>query len=349
MRKKVGSSLVKVGQSYKDVLLGKFGKDFAVESKSSPVGAQDIEDAKFPLAEVKPKSVSCSVPDIGYDRSASAGRYVDTVIINDVDLDKRWLDNCLIVQITAIYDAELVQQLLVAEGFKVKVIRWIGFYVVICFEEEEQVSIFWDLKESLLKPWFSDIDTVESFMDSYKLKVWVCIEGLPLEAWTEPVIRLIGGRWGKVIQVDADTVNRNRVDAARILIGVKCLSNIPPFISVSLNGSGFLLKVSTSEFEDERCWIDEGKSDGRSEYSPKSRGCSPGWLCMGKSKDVDPQLVEHDNESFKIQKDVGDELVILSRENAKPIKFTADSKTHFPQFESKFPSPSSKSKVRQDQ
>ncbi|KAK8681874.1 hypothetical protein V6N13_054273 [Hibiscus sabdariffa] len=126
---------------------------------------------------------------------------------NDIkEKDKQWLKKCLVGQIVAMYDASFVQQMLTLEGFKVKVSCWSGYYVIISFEEEEQIEIFWDLKESVLKPWLVDIDIVENFMIQKKIRVWVSLEGLLLEAWNEAVLVSIGSLWGNVIRLDTDTV-----------------------------------------------------------------------------------------------------------------------------------------------
>ncbi|KAK8534639.1 hypothetical protein V6N12_057283 [Hibiscus sabdariffa] len=80
------------------------------------------------------------------------------------------------------YDMEVVQQALQVDGFKITVCRWLGFYTVIRFKEDEHIPIFWDLKQSLLKPWFTNIDTVDNFMNKKKLRVCVRKEGIPLMA-----------------------------------------------------------------------------------------------------------------------------------------------------------------------
>ncbi|KAK8656042.1 hypothetical protein V6N13_108601 [Hibiscus sabdariffa] len=77
--------------------------------------------------------------------------------------------------------------------------------------------------------------------------------------------------WGKSIRLDTDTIEKNRLDIAKILIGIKCSYAIPPLIPVKLNGSINYLKLSIVEFDDEHCWIDNDKvksfSEGSSECS----------------------------------------------------------------------------------
>ncbi|KAK8701743.1 hypothetical protein V6N13_020122 [Hibiscus sabdariffa] len=109
-----------------------------------------------------------------------------------------------------------------------------SFYAVIRFEEEEQIPIFWDLKESLLKSWFTDIDTVDNFMNKKKFRVWVRIEGMPLMAW-----------------IEEETAKKLRFDGARILLGVSCLSDVPLTAAISFEGESFWLRISIVEFEDE--------------------------------------------------------------------------------------------------
>ncbi|KAL4386887.1 hypothetical protein GQ457_09G026990 [Hibiscus cannabinus] len=105
-------------------------------------------------------------------------------------------------------------------------------------------------------------------MREQKLKVWVSLEGLPLEAWSESTLFTIGSRWGRVIQIDSDSVERKRLDKARLLLEVKCLSRIPPQIAVKLNGELYFLKVSSAAFKDELRWIDGSRPTSAMKNSP---------------------------------------------------------------------------------
>ncbi|KAK8709743.1 hypothetical protein V6N13_060751 [Hibiscus sabdariffa] len=234
--------------SYKDVLLGKttskgagyVAKDPNVVPKLHEIGVGESPSDHIVGLESQEKveGASSFVPD--------------PILIATDEKNDGWLRNCLIGQISTMYNVGFVQRMLHSEGLKVKVCYWYGFYSVIRFEEEEQLEIFWDLKDTTIKPLFDDVDTVENFMESKKLLIWLCLEGLPLEAWYEFVLTRIASRWGRVIRYDNDTAEKNRLDVGRILIGVNCLSIIPLFTPVELNGSHFIMKVSTVECEDER-------------------------------------------------------------------------------------------------
>ncbi|GMJ08075.1 hypothetical protein HRI_004476700 [Hibiscus trionum] len=176
-----------------------------------------------------------------------------------------WLKVCLVGQIKGMYDACCVQQALRADSFKVEVCTWSGFYAIIRFEKEEQIPIFWYLRDSLIRTWFSDIDYLKNFKKENKLKVWVCMEGIPLSIWHDSVFSLIGSRMGSVVRIDDETSNKSKLDVARIFIVVGCLSDIPPFVTISMFGKEYRIRLSTSEYEDERCWLDDGQLNSQFE------------------------------------------------------------------------------------
>ncbi|KAK8683603.1 hypothetical protein V6N13_039657 [Hibiscus sabdariffa] len=215
-----------------------------------------------------------------------------SIVINEADTE--WLKKCLIGQVSAMYDQDFVQQILQSEGFRVKVSCWIGFYSIIRFEEEEQLEIFWELRDTMLKQWFSDIDTVGNFMESKKLSVWACIQGIPIEVWNESVLVSIGSQWGEVIRLDPDTAERNRLDTAKILIGVKCLSVIPPFASIEVNGVFHKLKIAIAEYDDDRCWIDSKQLNSQVEIHSNSDYNRPGDPCGGDQIGEDFKVMEND-------------------------------------------------------
>ncbi|KAK8501182.1 hypothetical protein V6N12_008191 [Hibiscus sabdariffa] len=140
-----------------------------------------------------------------------------------------WIKSSLVGQIKGMYDIDFVQQVLWSDGFKA----------------------------SLLNDWFDDIDFIECFMLNKKLKVWISMEGIPLEFWNHSTLSVIAGLRGSVIKVDGDTLQMKRVDAARILLGVSQLADVPFDASVRANDKVFRIKISTAEFEDDRCWINE--------------------------------------------------------------------------------------------
>ncbi|KAK8696432.1 hypothetical protein V6N13_001567 [Hibiscus sabdariffa] len=81
-----------------------------------------------------------------------------------------------------------------------------------------------------------------------------------MAAWHATVIESIASKWGRVISIDADTLERNKFDYARVLLGVSSITDVPKEATVVLNGDKFFIRMSSSEFEDNRCWINGGSS-----------------------------------------------------------------------------------------
>ncbi|KAK8562412.1 hypothetical protein V6N12_010493 [Hibiscus sabdariffa] len=244
----------------------------------------------------------------GQKKEKSSGRETINIMASIPSSDLDWLNQCFVGQVKGMYDADFVQQALRSDGFKVKVSVWSGFYVIIHCLEVEQVAILWDLKQSLLESWFEEIDTLANFMSETKLKIWVSIEGIPIHAWHPSVIKSVASHWGKVIKVDEDTISRNIFDCAWVLVGVSSVSDISLFVDVSINGEKFNVKVSTSEFEDNRCWIDEGRVEFPSEA---------GWEDEGRSRLEERNQDFNDLTAKEVSKKKGS---LMIRERVKEVK-----------------------------
>ncbi|KAK9037406.1 hypothetical protein V6N11_022317 [Hibiscus sabdariffa] len=195
--------MVTNGRSYKEVLVSKDKSNFggSVERQGLVEGTNQVLNQK----EANFEPFHFSIPKV----------------------DIEWMDHCIVGQIKGMYDALVVQQALRSDGFRVKVSVWSGYYVIIQFEEEEQIQIFWDLKDSMLGLWFDDIDLVDHFTKYEKLKVWMILENVPLVAWNESVFAAMANRWGSFISLEEDTSKRIRLDQAHILLGVSQISDIP--------------------------------------------------------------------------------------------------------------------------
>ncbi|KAK8690545.1 hypothetical protein V6N13_074077 [Hibiscus sabdariffa] len=90
-----------------------------------------------------------------------------------------------------------------------------------------------------------------------KLKIWVVLDGFPIEAWHEDVFVSMANSWGSFVKLDEDTASKSRFDSVRILISVSSVLVIPQQVAISVKGVMFRVRVSTMEFEDDRCWIDQ--------------------------------------------------------------------------------------------
>ncbi|KAL4383689.1 hypothetical protein GQ457_15G024420 [Hibiscus cannabinus] len=216
------------GRSYKDALLCNIGKTCLDEFKE----------------------VSNVALDTGSSRKPAASVSVDPISIVIKDKDKEWLQNCLIVQISAMYDSE----------------------------------------------------------------------------------------WGDFIRLDTETSERSRLDVAKILVGVKCLSSILPFLCFESNGIKFNLRTSISKYDDESCWIDEEKCNERLVCHLDSRSSSLERSCSGNVFSGDSKILKRNNEPLLLLNDSIKDRDVFPRDGVKVADLSWDNSFPRPLEDPVFPS-----------
>ncbi|KAK8631820.1 hypothetical protein V6N13_028598 [Hibiscus sabdariffa] len=124
-----------------------------------------------------------------------------------------------------------------------------------------------------------DVDFVQHMLisEGFKVKVSYC-------------------RWDSVICLDTNTAEKNRLDVARILIGINCPLIIPHFVPVDIDGFCSFLKMSTTEFEDECFWVDNDTVESCSKGSSDCYFSSPRRSFMGKVQREDIKILENKGE-----------------------------------------------------
>ncbi|KAK8619024.1 hypothetical protein V6N13_132993 [Hibiscus sabdariffa] len=103
-----------------------------------------------------------------------------------------------------------------------------------------------------------DIDNLDNFMNKKKLRVWVCVHGMPLMAWQETVFTALGSQWGRVVRLDVDTVNKSRLDVARILLGAYSTRSYNDTPRASIIGKASGVGAKTVGTEGELKWDQSG-------------------------------------------------------------------------------------------
>ena len=90
--------------------------------------------------------------------------------------------------------------------------------------------------------------------------VWVVLEEVILQVWHDKFFESLGNSWGHFVHFDASTMNRTRLDVARLFIRVGSSLNIPFSVSMMVGGSlhKILVEVEESMVVD----VAEGASGG---------------------------------------------------------------------------------------
>ncbi|KAK8627451.1 hypothetical protein V6N13_135062 [Hibiscus sabdariffa] len=94
-------------------------------------------------------------------------------------------------------------------------------------------------------------DSYYDFTRLNKLKIWVVLDGFPIEAWHEDVFVSMANSWGSFVKLDEDTASKSRLDSARILISVSSVSVFPQQVAISVKGSGLEFQQWSSKTIDD--------------------------------------------------------------------------------------------------
>ncbi|KAL8466932.1 hypothetical protein ACS0TY_035855 [Phlomoides rotata] len=156
-------------------------------------------------------------------------------------------------------------------------------------EDLVNVNIWFDS----IKQWSEDV------IDNNRI-IWTNWFGVPMHAWNPNFFNLVSCQFGKLIRIDEDTLQRRRLQMARILIRTPYHELPRTLIAVAIDGKIFHLRVR-EEAED----LEEDREDDLSRDTAVSDGNPAGGVNEKSEIDPDdnsinvtPLLLEHDPASL---------------------------------------------------
>ncbi|GMI82836.1 hypothetical protein HRI_001952900 [Hibiscus trionum] len=167
-----------------------------------------------------------------------------------------WIRYSVVGKIKSMYNTDIVQDALRAEGLRATVCPWEGNLVVIRLFNEQERNLLWESRRELLRTWLDELELLEGFDGKHVSKCWVLLSNVPLRIWNPEFFTGLCNQWGEVIKIDNETRELQRFDRARILIRTANTSRIPDRVSVLFHGVIHQLVVKTEEFEEDRVFID---------------------------------------------------------------------------------------------
>ncbi|KAL4282967.1 hypothetical protein GQ457_16G007830 [Hibiscus cannabinus] len=240
---------IKDSRTYKEVLVG---KDHARLGAHSPQCRENTIEGG-----VKPNAITVRVEEFSPCMNAvNKSDVVRMFQINKQEME--WRNYCLVGNIKAMYNIDIVQDALISDGFQATVCQWYGLLSVIRFPNKEERDRCWNFRGDMLKLWFDELELLEGFEGKRKIKTWVKLIDVPLDIWCTDFFHNIGSRWGTVIEIDEETRLLKRFDEAKFVVQVQRVSCIPDRLSIFINGVLHQIKVETEDFEGDRIFIDGG-------------------------------------------------------------------------------------------
>ncbi|KAL4367770.1 hypothetical protein GQ457_05G017650 [Hibiscus cannabinus] len=189
-------------RSYKEVLLGQ--AKVVEEGGSQRAGKYDLHQG----------STDETIVWLLENESKSKidGCEGERIPISFSNAEMKWRGACLVGVIKAMYNTEVVQEGLRSNGLSATVCPWFGLLVVIRFKSKEEMKACWLMRDVMLKSWFDELELLEGYDGNRQVKVWVRLLDVPLQVWNKNFFIEVGQRWGSVLMVDEDTINRMKPD-----------------------------------------------------------------------------------------------------------------------------------------
>lgn len=122
-----------------------------------------------------------------------------------------------------------------------------GVYLVRFHSKENMLNVcngdhlFFDSKPLIMKPWSPEIDIMKDDIKTFPL--WIKFPGLDLKYWGTKALSKISSGVGKFVKQDGPTLNKDRLQFARVLVETDLESPLPDTISF-INEKGVTITQS---------------------------------------------------------------------------------------------------------
>ncbi|KAK8993756.1 hypothetical protein V6N11_007976 [Hibiscus sabdariffa] len=123
-----------------------------------------------------------------------------------------------------------------ADGFQCKVSQWNGSLIIVQFDLDEGINEAWRRKKDILDMWFEFIEPLAMEESQRRIKVLIMMEEVSICIWHPSMFSGIVSRWGTVIKVEEETMEKERLGIAKILAYIGKKSDIPSEITVDVDG-----------------------------------------------------------------------------------------------------------------
>ncbi|EOX91876.1 Uncharacterized protein TCM_000936 [Theobroma cacao] len=127
-----------------------------------------------------------------------------------------WLNRSAVGTLSTYVHHEILQGIFAEEGYQCIVKPMGGKNVLLTFCMMEDFKACTSEYRAWLNLWFESVVPWKDAQPTSDKMIWLRIEGVPINLWTECLFREIGEQWGSYVFTNDDTAHRRRYDAAHI-------------------------------------------------------------------------------------------------------------------------------------
>ncbi|CAJ2667463.1 unnamed protein product [Trifolium pratense] len=200
--------------------------------------------------------------------------------------DVKWARNGVVATVINGEAIPVVQNRISDVGFKDLVLIPMGADKVFVrsMEDVDAMTTFNNAKE-FFQLVFSSWTRWDKDEGSYRRGAWVRLYGIPLHAWNEQFFKLCVLDCGRFLRPDSDSVEKDRLDFARVLIATPELDIINRSETILVNGTTVEIKIVEEwgyTLGEDSCLFEE-----ESESEASQAECSEGLVDLEVQRNVD--------------------------------------------------------------
>lgn len=159
-------------------------------------------------------------------------------------IDRKWAASGLVATIVLGETTSSIQQRLVDTGFNlVEVIPMGGDRIFLRTRNNEDIWEVFNEALDFFSMFLSEVHKWSPEAFCYERGAWLRVYGTPAHAWNTEFFKLCVSRCGKYVRADECTVDRGRIDFARILITTSSLEVLNMTTVVLVDGCQYTIKL----------------------------------------------------------------------------------------------------------
>ncbi|XP_057419154.1 uncharacterized protein LOC130713399 [Lotus japonicus] len=209
-----------------------------------------------------------------------------------------WLKNSWIGRLKRVDLLNSIPELFILEGINCVRVKYMGDnLVLITGVEGSKIKEIWKQADGWLNDMFEEMYPWSPNLTPEQRIIWLRCEGIPLHLWKVKFFQELVNEVGEIVAVDGDTINFEKVDAARLCIRTPSMEPIFLHYKVKIKENVFNVRL-VEEFptygscdgckKDQSCSSEDNESSSWSMFGVGSPPASPsGHSSGGGMREVD--------------------------------------------------------------
>ncbi|GKV34792.1 hypothetical protein SLEP1_g43134 [Rubroshorea leprosula] len=170
-----------------------------------------------------------------------------------------WLEGGMVAILKSLMSISNIQERIDVDGGLIMVSPLGGRSVLLLERVKGYLGKYMEQNKELCDAWFESIQPWAVASPQRSRLVWVRISGIPLKAWCERCITLIGGTVGEVVMVHDDTKKKSFLCEGRVLVLCTDATKIAKLVQLKIEGQIHEVWVSEEEWRsDPDWWLSDG-------------------------------------------------------------------------------------------